>query len=559
MSASDLFIRSEWHGPRLRVGIVAEEGRLPAYARSIVQDLLRADFIDAACWLVSHQSLAKTSQISIGTLLFRLHELLVEPQYAIEPDPLAVVDWESLSDQFGRTILLPPAGWTDGESSMSAAAAIRDMCLDVIVDFTARGIGRSLSLVPSLGLWRYHFGDSRRYPAGSGYWREIVDNESLCGIELRQIGGTPDTDRVLSRALFSTTPFPSRLTNRLAPIWGATHFVVQNLWEIQRSRAIGVRIRTRSGGLGPLMQPRSRMPDNRDMVRWLIREGRRRSIRQLRRQAKIRTRWSIAVRKTAVPLFLEVNPAKLDSFCWLDSPAGHSWADPSFLENGGQLWMFFEDHDTDHGRGVISCGTLDRHGRLEGVATALVRDYHLSYPQLIAHDGEIFMVPESAQSGSVELYRARSFPYDWVLETRLLKLACVDSTVFYDQGTWWMLTSPVLFRGHAPITWLLSSQRLSGPWKLAPAGPVAMSASYARGAGSVFRREGRLIRPSQDCSVAYGRALMFNEITSLDESSYVEKPIARVEGTGIPGLIGVHTYCTAGGWEAIDGLMELGR
>jgi hypothetical protein len=75
----------------------------------------------------------------------------------------------------------------------------------------------------------------------------------------------------------------------------------------------------------------------------------------------------------------------------------------------------------------------------------------------------------------------------------------------------------------------------------------------ARGAGSVFEKAGRLIRPSQDCSVSYGFALILNEIVSLTEAPYRERTLCRVDPGWLPRLEGVHSYSRAGEWEAIDG------
>jgi hypothetical protein len=107
--------------------------------------------------------------------------------------------------------------------------------------------------------------------------------------------------------------------------------------------------------------------------------------------------------------------------------------------------------------------------------------------------------------------------------------------------------------GHAPITWLLRADRLTGPWEFQPGGVVASDARDARGAGSVFESSGRLIRPSQDCSVSYGHALVINEIVSLREPHYRERTICRVEPSWMPRLAGVHSYSRVGEWEAIDG------
>lgn len=75
----------------------------------------------------------------------------------------------------------------------------------------------------------------------------------------------------------------------------------------------------------------------------------------------------------------------------------------------------------------------------------------------------------------------------------------------------------------------------------------------ARGAGELLEHEGRLLRPAQDCAGAYGRALVFNEITALDEHHYAERLYRRVATAPGSKLFGVHTYNRAGDWEAVDG------
>ena len=116
-----------------------------------------------------------------------------------------------------------------------------------------------------------------------------------------------------------------------------------------------------------------------------------------------------------------------------------------------------------------------------------------------------------------------------------------------------MMTSPRVAPGHAPITWLLRSDRITGPWKFQPGGQVATSASVARGGGGVLCDGMRLIRPSQDCSSVYGRALLFNEILAMEDGLYREQTICRIDAKWMPGLATVHSYSRAGEWEAIDG------
>ena len=263
--------------------------------------------------------------------------------------------------------------------------------------------------------------------------------------------------------------------------------------------------------------------------------------------------WRLAIRECATPL--HVNPSKdaLSEFRWLPAPHGYSWADPRLFGHGSSTWLFFEQWQNGVSRGEIWGGLVGKGDSLSDLRPCLRQPYHLSYPQLFEDEGEIFLIPESEEAGGVDLFRARRFPDDWVLEKRLIEFPCVDPTAFWWKDRWWMVVSPQNVKGVAAISWLFSAPRLTGPWVIHPAGPVSESAKNARGAGPIFSYESRLIRPSQDCGLSYGRALIFNEVLSLDGAGYAERVIGRVDAGWKPGLAGVHTYSRVNDWEVIDG------
>jgi hypothetical protein len=86
-----------------------------------------------------------------------------------------------------------------------------------------------------------------------------------------------------------------------------------------------------------------------------------------------------------------------------------------------------------------------------------------------------------------------------------------------------------------------------------PENPVVSDVRSARPAGRVFRHDGRLIRPAQDCSRGYGTAVVFNRIDVLTTDEYAESPVGRIEPNWAPGLVGTHTYNSSGGIEVVDG------
>jgi hypothetical protein len=299
-----------------------------------------------------------------------------------------------------------------------------------------------------------------------------------------------------------------------------------------------------------------REPTAVDLARWVLPKRARNLVRRLSGRA-LTTRWRVAWRRSASPLLPQPSAAALADFRWIANPTGRYLADPFMAATPSGAWLFVEDFDIATDKGVIAAAEIDNSGRVGTFRTVLERPYHLSYPHVFAHAGEMFMVPESLQSGAIELYRARRFPEDWVLEARLMKLRAVDATLFERDGRSWMFASPMPVLGHVSSTLLFSAPAITGPWTLHPASPVTSDVRSARSAGAVFPHAGRWYRPAQDCAPIYGRALVLHEIEALDLERYAERPVATLEPAWLPGLVGVHTYNRAGDWEVIDGNFEV--
>jgi hypothetical protein len=231
-------------------------------------------------------------------------------------------------------------------------------------------------------------------------------------------------------------------------------------------------------------------------------------------------------------------------------------ADPFVLEEDGATYLFFEDDDPHTGRAHISYVVLDAEGRAATAArTALAAPYHLSYPFVFRHEGEILMIPESSANGTVELYRACPFPSRWELAHVLLRdVRAFDPTLHVERDHFWLfvcLAQP----GASPNDdlHLFSSSSLVGPWEPHPLNPIVSDARSARPAGRLFRQGEELIRPAQDCSRRYGFAVVFNRVDVLDDNAYGETPVGRIEPTWHPDVVATHTYNFGSAVEVVDG------
>jgi hypothetical protein len=203
---------------------------------------------------------------------------------------------------------------------------------------------------------------------------------------------------------------------------------------------------------------------------------------------------------------------------------------------------------------VISYVTLDADGVPGESRTALERDYHLSYPFLFQWDGAVWMIPETEQNRSVELYRAVRFPDRWQLERTLFEdVRAADTTLLEHGGKFWLFTcmSPAggslrdelfVFHAESPL----------GAWVPHARNPVVSDVTRARPGGTIFRLGDALIRPGQDGAPEYGRALTLSRIELLSEREYRETPISRIEPDWQPNAIGTHTLSRSETLEAID-------
>ncbi len=282
-------------------------------------------------------------------------------------------------------------------------------------------------------------------------------------------------------------------------------------------------------------------------------------LRHLSRSIKARTgklnsgalvKWGIAIRPRTSSHSFD------DSSGYNIMPCDKSrfYADPFLVEKDGQTFLFFEDYPYAEQRGIISCCTLDAEGIPGLPFEVLRRPYHLSYPHIFEEAGEVYMIPETKENRTVELYRATHFPTQWVLEAILLSdVYAVDATIHQQGGKFWMFAGVSNGKySNCDELAIFFADSLKGPWIPHPQNPVLSDVRRARPAGPIFRDNGRLIRPSQDCGKAYGYALVFSEILTLTETEYAERPIGRLEPNLVPQQIGNHTYGRTDRFEVID-------
>lgn len=237
------------------------------------------------------------------------------------------------------------------------------------------------------------------------------------------------------------------------------------------------------------------------------------------------------------------------------APPGYFYADPFPFDHKGQEHLFFETYDYATKRGRIDWALVGPDGALGPVEPVLTRPYHLSYPFVFEHEGEVYMIPETASARRIELYQAVDFPRRWRLVGPLIEdISATDATLFQHDGRFWMLAT---VGGNGASSWDelhgFHAPSLFGPWTPHGQRPLKMDARSARPAGRLINEGGRLLRPAQDCSTGYGQGLVLNELEVLNETEFKERAIRRFSADWMPGNCVFHTLNASARFWWFDG------
>ena len=238
------------------------------------------------------------------------------------------------------------------------------------------------------------------------------------------------------------------------------------------------------------------------------------------------------------------------------SPKDVFWADPFVVEKEDKRYIFIEEEPLN-AHGHISLITLEKDGTYSPSTPIIKNDYHMSYPFIFTHEGEYYMVPETSENRTVELYKAISFPHKWEFQQNLMNdIHAVDTTLFFKDEKWWLFTSITEFKGgwdNGSFS-LFFSDDLFGEWSPHPQNPISINPNHSRMAGSVFEKDEKLYRPTQNSSKRYGYGFNLEEITELNTTSYKEKSSCEVIPDFDSEILGVHTLNYAKNFTLIDGV-----
>lgn len=542
----------------LRVGIMLDGLSVQAWQRKVVEDLARADWIDlvvaVVCWSPAERKPSWFDNLCAGRLhrtteIYDLYES-VSRRYAsgiqghAESIPLGDllngVDILHVLPQRHRKVF--------DRLTEADIGALRSYDLDVLVRFGFRILKGEVLTVPRHGVWSYHHGDPARYRGGPSCFWEIAQGERSVGVVLQRLTESLDAGEVLYRSTSSCAPTLWVDRVRGPHYLKSARFVRRSLERLYRT---GRPIRAPDGDTefqqpGPLY----RKPGNLRAAAMLGQMAVRTALANTRHLCR-HDIWSIVLRQARPLLAPSATPSPV-----LARIASKGWqaADPCLFVWEDRLYCFFERVPIERQRGEIAVVRVLEDGRLTEPQSVLTAAHHLSYPFLFVWDGRPMMLVESADAGALGLFEADAFPLRWRRRATLLDgQRAYDPTLLHWEGLWYLFVA-IDEAGGGPNDelFVFVAETPLGPWQPHILNPVVSDCRSARPAGPLFVENGTLIRPAQDCSGSYGRALNLCAIDRLTPDDFAQRVVGRIEPASVGGSVGCHTLSRAGGIEAID-------
>ncbi len=532
---------------KLRVGLLLDGATVPYWAARSIERIARSDVADIVLAVIDGGTEKDVDPTrATESFLYDTHIWFDRRRNEQSIDPLALEDLPRDLDKVGRVYLKRTAD-THRTISEEVVRKIYERDLDVLIDIGNVTPLGELSRCARHGVWSFSPGDGEKYDGHSpGFW-EIYHNEPVTSAHVRRIIRGSTSIIYLSH---SHTITRSEKRNREQLYLKGISFLPRLLNE---QYALGREpLPSKESGtvatLGPL--PR-RGPGNLEMISFYLRRWPR-DLHFLAKRALFEERW-------AVQYSLDSKiPSTYDGFNTLVPPPHTWWGDPQAAQQDDDFYIFVEELVLPRSRNHahISVIKVDHDGIHEPPVTVIEKPYHMSYPFVFEWKGSHYMVPETSNARTIELYEATDFPYQWKLVKQIMnEVEAVDTTLVRRNGLWWLFTNMRENHG-GPINDELflfySDDLLSDHWEPHPLNPIITDARSARPAGRIFELDGVLYRPSQDCARCYGYAVNINRIQEMDEKSYRETRTAYVEPKEFPGASRLHTFSHIHGLTAVD-------
>lgn len=242
------------------------------------------------------------------------------------------------------------------------------------------------------------------------------------------------------------------------------------------------------------------------------------------------------------------------------------YADPFLMRWKGRDYLLVEAFDQKEEKGVIAVSEIGAALKGDTFQTVISEDYHLSFPMVFEWNGEMYMIPETGNNRSLNLYKKGDSPYEWKLVAeKELEYPLVDVIVMEKTSdSLILLGSEVSDENGLLVTysWCKLVKTDKDSYILQENYNHQEKRTFNlkdRNAGLPYMYHDKWYLVTQESSeIDYGVYLNFREMKekkgeiSSESTFHFGPKDVKIEGIDSKKIIGIHTFNSCGDYEVID-------
>lgn len=546
---------------RLKLGLLIDDYMVPAWIFQMIKTIQVSHYAEVHLVVKNLAGVKKVWWLKLRRqyrhVLYKCYRILENLIFKSNPDAFELKDIRTLfSPKVAVVEVIPEQKKFTDFITDADVERTRQYPVDVFLRLGFRILKGKILNCARFGIWSFHHGDNlvnRGGPAGA--W-EVMEGAELTGSVLQILKEDLDGGTVLYRSWSSTYRY-SINRNLNFYYWKSLSFIPRCL---ERLSGIGEEAffqEIKKSNQHPDFYSNRLFvkPTNSEFFRFLIAHLYRLSTEAVKR-IFIKNQWI---------LYYSIDDKKqfsttLYKYRKILPPGGSFWADPFVVANCTKYYIFFEEYLRKTKRGRISCIEMDHNGSYSQPKIILDKPYHLSYPFIFFWKGKYYMIPESRENRTVELYESSCFPYQWEFVMNLMEdVEAVDATIHVEDNKFWLFANMCEYQGGSVSDELFLFYADEFPtknWIPHPQNPVVSDVRTARPAGKLFRYNGNLYRPSQDGSRSYGFAININHVLELNEKVYREIKVSSIQPAWDKKIQCTHSFSFDGNLSVVDALIK---
>jgi folate-dependent phosphoribosylglycinamide formyltransferase PurN len=546
---------------KIRIGILLDNNEIPAWSYTMLQEIIES-LSSEIVLIVKNKSYSEKKKPLLKriienrkNILFNLFIKIEHKFFQTLPNAFEKKDIRTILSV--NTIEVNPQKTkfrdviTDHDINQ-----IKQYNIDLFIRMGFRILSGDILKIAKYGVWSYHHADNKINRGGpAGYW-EVLENWKETGVILQILTEDLDGGIILKKSY--------SLTDNISPTRNKNNYYTKALsilpQEIEKLYELGEQKffqNVHNSNIHPQFYYNRLYTTPKNSEFFFA------GVRLLFNYSKFKIN-SLLYHNQWILLYKISNNKSLSTsfyqFKKIFPPKDRFWADPHVIKRENKYYIFFEEFIYTNNKGHISLIIMDENGDYNKSTVVLKRNYHLSYPFVFEDNGELYMIPETHQNNTIELYKCTQFPLKWEFELTLIEnINAVDSTIIYKNGKYWLFANVVKNKGASTLDELYiyySDVLTSNTWIPHNQNPVVSDVKRSRPAGNFFKFNNNIYRPSQNSSTRYGYGMKINQVVELTETTYIEKTVDSIFPNWEKNLLGTHTINHVDNLTIIDALIK---